>query len=52
VGHEAIQMFGGMGVSDELAISHYGRRLATIRAQIGTIDARAARLTELEAELR
>jgi alkylation response protein AidB-like acyl-CoA dehydrogenase len=52
VGHEAIQMFGGMGVSDELAISHYGRRLAAIRAQIGTIDARAARLTELEAELR
>ena len=51
VGHEAIQMFGGMGVSDELAISHYGRRFAAIRAQIGTTDTRAARLTELEADL-
>ena len=51
VGHEAIQMFGGMGVSDELAISHYGRRFAAIRAQIGTTDARAARLTDLEADL-
>lgn len=47
--HESVQMFGGMGVSDELAVSHYARRLAAIRAQIGTTDARAARLTALEA---
>jgi alkylation response protein AidB-like acyl-CoA dehydrogenase len=38
VGHEAIQMHGGMGVSDELHISHYGRRLATIRAEFGSAD--------------
>jgi len=38
VGHEAIQLHGGMGVSDELSISHYGRRLATIRAELGTAD--------------
>jgi alkylation response protein AidB-like acyl-CoA dehydrogenase len=36
VGHDAIQLHGGMGVSDELAISHYGRRLATIRAELGS----------------
>jgi alkylation response protein AidB-like acyl-CoA dehydrogenase len=38
VGHEAIQMHGGMGVSDELDISHFGRRLATIRAELGSAD--------------
>jgi len=38
VGHEAIQLHGGMGVSDELIISHYGRRLATIRAELGSAD--------------
>ncbi len=51
VAHESVQMFGGMGVSDELAVSHYARRLAAIRAQIGTTDARAARLTALAAAL-
>ena len=38
VGHEAIQLHGGMGVSDELNISHYARRLATIRAELGSSD--------------
>ncbi len=46
--HTAIQLFGGMGVSDELIVSHYGRRLAAIRSQIGSMDARAARLCSLE----
>ncbi|WP_082384867.1 acyl-CoA dehydrogenase family protein [Brevundimonas sp. AAP58] len=35
IGHEAVQMHGGMGVSDELDVSHYMRRLATIRATHG-----------------
>ncbi|MGE4431540.1 MAG: acyl-CoA dehydrogenase family protein [Sphingobium sp.] len=48
VGHGAIQLHGGMGVSDETQISHYARRLTAIRAQPGTSDARAARLTRLE----
>jgi alkylation response protein AidB-like acyl-CoA dehydrogenase len=51
VAHDSIQMFGGMGVSDELVVSHYARRLAAIRAQIGTMDARAARLTALEMDV-
>ena len=38
VGHEAIQLHGGMGVSDECIISHYGRRLATIRTELGSAD--------------
>ncbi|WP_285021479.1 acyl-CoA dehydrogenase family protein [Novosphingobium sp. fls2-241-R2A-195] len=36
VGHEAVQMHGGMGVSDELDVSHYMRRLAAIRATQGS----------------
>jgi alkylation response protein AidB-like acyl-CoA dehydrogenase len=35
IGHEAVQMHGGMGVSDELNISHYMRRLACIRSEAG-----------------
>lgn len=38
VGHESVQMHGGMGVSDELNVSHYARRLATIRAELGSAD--------------
>lgn len=45
--HHAVQLHGGMGVSDELVISHYARRLAAIRAQIGTTDLRAAALEAL-----
>ena len=45
--HSAVQLHGGMGVSDELIISHYARRLAAIRAQIGTTEARAAHLETL-----
>jgi alkylation response protein AidB-like acyl-CoA dehydrogenase len=35
ISHESVQMHGGMGVSDELNISHYMRRLACIRAEAG-----------------
>jgi len=48
VGHSAVQLFGGMGVSDETPVSHYARRFAAIRAQFGTTDARAAHLAQLE----
>jgi alkylation response protein AidB-like acyl-CoA dehydrogenase len=47
VGHEAVQLHGGMGVSDELAISHFARRLAAIRYQFGSGDLRRARLAGL-----
>lgn len=48
VAHSAVQLFGGMGVSDETPISHYARRYSAMRAQFGTTDARAARLAQLE----
>ena len=39
IGNESVQMHGGMGVSDELNVSHYFRRLAAIRAELGSEDA-------------
>ncbi len=47
VGHAAVQLHGGMGVSDELDISHYLRRLAAIRAEFGGADAHRARFAAL-----
>jgi len=48
VGHEAIQMHGGMGVSDELNVSHYARRLTAIRADLGSADAHRLRFASLQ----
>jgi alkylation response protein AidB-like acyl-CoA dehydrogenase len=47
VAHEAVQLHGGMGVSDELNISHYLRRLTAIRAELGGADLHRARFAEL-----
>jgi alkylation response protein AidB-like acyl-CoA dehydrogenase len=47
VGHEAVQMHGGMGVSDELNVSHYARRLAAIRAELGSANAHRLRFSKL-----
>ena len=35
IGEQAVQLHGGMGVSDEMDIAHYFRRLTTIRHQLG-----------------
>jgi alkylation response protein AidB-like acyl-CoA dehydrogenase len=43
IGHDAVQLHGGMGVSDELHISHHMRRLAAIRAELGSADMHRAR---------
>jgi len=50
IGHEAVQMHGGMGVSDELNISHYMRRLACIRAEAGGEDIHLDRFGRLAAQ--
>jgi alkylation response protein AidB-like acyl-CoA dehydrogenase len=47
IGHEAMQMHGGMGVSDELNISHYARRLTAIRAELGSADMHRLRFASL-----
>jgi len=48
VGHEAVQLHGGMGVSDELNISHYARRLAAIRTELGSADTHRLRFGGLQ----
>jgi len=48
ISHEAVQMHGGMGVSDELNVSHFARRLATIRAELGCADTHRQRLASLQ----
>ena len=38
IGQEAVQLHGGMGVTDELNVGHYFKRLAIIDTQFGNID--------------
>jgi len=38
VGQQAIQMHGGMGVTDEMPISHYFKRLTAIEVTLGNTD--------------
>jgi alkylation response protein AidB-like acyl-CoA dehydrogenase len=38
VGQQAIQMHGGMGMTDEMSISHYFKRLTAIETTLGSTD--------------
>lgn len=49
VGQEAVQLHGGMGVSDELATSHYFKRLTLINASFGDMDHHLGRFGSLMA---
>lgn len=50
VGQQAVQLHGGMGVSDEVAISHYFRRLLANELRFGSTEAHLSRYAELMAE--
>jgi len=43
VGQQAVQLHGGMGVTDELPAAHYFKRLSTIELQLGDCDHHLAR---------
>jgi alkylation response protein AidB-like acyl-CoA dehydrogenase len=43
VGQQAVQLHGGMGVSDEVAVSHYFKRLVATELRFGSADAHLAR---------
>jgi alkylation response protein AidB-like acyl-CoA dehydrogenase len=43
ISQEAIQLHGGMGVSNELAAGHYAKRLMMINATLGDVDHHAER---------
>lgn len=47
VGQNAIQLHGGMGMTDELAIGHYFKRATVIDSEFGTIDFHLARFADL-----
>ena len=49
VGQQSIQIHGGMGMTDELAIGHYFKRLTMIDSEFGNVDHHLKRYTELSA---
>lgn len=50
VGQEAVQIHGGMGMTDELAIGHYFKRLTMIDSEFGNVDYHMRRYTALSGE--
>jgi alkylation response protein AidB-like acyl-CoA dehydrogenase len=48
VGQHAVQIHGGMGMTDELAVSHAFRRATAIELELGTTDYHLARYTQFE----
>jgi alkylation response protein AidB-like acyl-CoA dehydrogenase len=38
VGQQAVQLHGGMGMTEELAVGHYFKRLTMIDAMFGNVD--------------
>lgn len=49
VGQNAVQTHGGIGLTDELALSHYFKRAAMIESQFGSVDYHLARYEALAA---
>ncbi len=47
VGEESIQIHGGMGMTEELAVGHYFKRLTMINAELGNVDHHMKRYTAL-----
>lgn len=47
IGQNAVQLHGGMGMTEELAVGHYFKRLTAIEYEFGTADHHVARYAEL-----
>jgi alkylation response protein AidB-like acyl-CoA dehydrogenase len=47
IGQNAVQLHGGMGMTEELAVGHYFRRLTVIEYEFGSADAHLARFERL-----
>jgi alkylation response protein AidB-like acyl-CoA dehydrogenase len=47
VGQQAVQLHGGMGMTEELAIGHYFKRLTALQYEFGSTDYHLARYAEL-----
>lgn len=51
VSHNAVQLHGGIGTTDEFSVGHYFKRLAVIGAMFGSRDSHLSRYSKLSAEL-
>lgn len=49
VGQQAVQLHGGMGMTEELAIGHYFKRLTAIQFEFGSTDHHLTRYAQLTA---
>jgi alkylation response protein AidB-like acyl-CoA dehydrogenase len=47
VGQQAVQLHGGMGMTEELAIGHYFKRLTALQNEFGSTDYHVARYAQL-----
>lgn len=47
VGQNAVQLHGGMGMTEELAVGHYFKRLTALQYEFGSTDAHRARYAHL-----
>jgi alkylation response protein AidB-like acyl-CoA dehydrogenase len=47
VGQQAVQLHGGMGMTEELAIGHYFKRLTALQYEFGSTDYHVARYASL-----
>jgi alkylation response protein AidB-like acyl-CoA dehydrogenase len=47
VSQEAVQIHGGMGMTDELNVGHYFKRVTMIESQFGNTDWHLRRYTDL-----
>jgi hypothetical protein len=47
IGQNAIQLFGGMGMTDEVSIGHYFKRATMIEGQLGSVDHHLKRYEDL-----
>jgi alkylation response protein AidB-like acyl-CoA dehydrogenase len=46
IGQQAVQLHGGMGIADELSVSHYFKRLTMINATFGDVDHHVTAISE------
>jgi alkylation response protein AidB-like acyl-CoA dehydrogenase len=47
IGQNAVQIHGGMGVTEEMKVGHYFKRLTMIDSQFGNVDHHLKRFTAL-----
>ena len=49
VGQQSVQLHGGMGMTEELAIGHYFKRLTALQSEFGSTDHHVTRYAQLTA---